>query len=211
MSIRRPVMTACPCCVMRLSGYNVAMRLCILILLTAALGAVEVAVTLQRVVDGDTIIVTAGTPTAALGQPTDADGSWRVRLVGIDTAESMSNAHGEAMPEGLAAKAYVRDLLPPGTALTLWSDVREVFPRDATSSHRVLAYVVMSDGRTVQERVIAGGWSVVWQKYGPPPDRFATALFAAQAQAEQAQAGAWGTNPIWMRNKANERTAKKGK
>jgi endonuclease YncB( thermonuclease family) len=188
------------------SLFRVSLLLAVAI--TAAV-AVEAAVLVKRTIDGDTIDVVAADQPApdALGPPTEKDNVWRIRLVGIDTPESRGNAHGEAMPEGVAAKVFVHDLLPVGTRLTLWSEAQESFPHDATSSHRILAYVIMADGRSVEERVVEAGWSVIWQKYGPPPERFAKALGAAQATAETARAGAWATIPDWMRNKVNERTA----
>lgn len=181
----------------------------LLAVLVTAAAAVEAAVVVKRTIDGDTIdVVAAEQPApATLGPPTEKDDVWRIRLVGIDTPESRGNAHGEAMPEGVAAKVFVHDLLPVGTRLTLWSESREAFPHDATSSHRILAYVIMADGRSVEERVVEAGWSVIWQKYDPPPERFAKALIAAQASAEKARAGAWATIPDWMHDKANERTA----
>ncbi len=179
------------------------------VVMAATAAAVEAAVLVKRTIDGDTIdVIAAEQPApAALGSPTEKDDVWRIRLIGIDTPESRGNAHGEAMPEGVAAKVFVHELLPVGTRLTLWSEARDAFPHDATSSHRILAYVIMADGRSVEERVVEAGWSVIWQKYGPPPERFAKDLGTAQVTAEATRAGAWATIPDWMHNKSNERTA----
>ena len=83
--------------------------------------------TVERVVDGDTIIVEIN------------DSRERVRLLGIDTPESVA----ENRPDqcyGAESSAYLSGLLPEGTEVTL---IRDVEARDQYD--RLLAYVVRSD------------------------------------------------------------------
>lgn len=88
--------------------------------------ALEPNAVVERVVDGDTIIV-------------EISGSReRVRLLGIDTPESVA----ESRPDqcyGAESSAYLTGLLPEGTEVTL---IRDVEARDQYD--RLLAYVVRS-------------------------------------------------------------------
>lgn len=174
-----------------------------LLVLATATSAVEVGATIDRVSDGDTIAVRldgAGEVVA------------KVRLLSIDTAESHSNSHGAEMPEGVAAAAFLRDLLPQGTHIRLWSPRADALERDRYD--RLLAFVLpaSTDGKpvvSVQERIVAAGWSAYWRKYGDAPAPYHDRLLAAQEQAKAAKAGAWSTAEQWMVDKGNERTAPK--
>lgn len=84
------------------------------------------AVTLEYVVDGDTIYVTQ-------------DGNRvKIRLIGIDTPESVSETKPNT-EEGEAASEYVRNLLPVGTPLYLEYDETTY-----DKYGRTLAYVWLS-------------------------------------------------------------------
>lgn len=172
-------------------------RMVTLLLAAAMSWAVEVPVTVVRVVDGDTL-------TAAL-----ADGSeLKVRLLYLDTPESKGNSHGEAMPEGKLAAEYLDLQAKAGSAITLWG------PGDTLELDRykrALAVIITSRGDTLQERVIAAGWSPLWEKYGKANPKWREALVAAEDKAKQAKAGAWATDPQYMIDKGNETTAPKAK
>lgn len=162
----------------------------IAILLAVVAQAVEVPAVVQSVHDGDTITVAA----QADGHP------QRVRLLWIDTPEVGDNRHGRAMPEGAQARDLVRGLLPKGQAVVLWGPGDEL-ERDPFK--RELAVVKVGDS-TVQEAVIAGGWSPVWEKYGRPPEPYRSRWEAAERKAREAGAGAWGTARQYMIDKGNE-------
>lgn len=69
--------------------------------------------TLERVVDGDTIVVSV-------------DGkSQKVRLIGIDAAESVHPDESRNTEAGAEASAYLKSLIAPGQTLYLQRDVSE--------------------------------------------------------------------------------------
>jgi endonuclease YncB( thermonuclease family) len=72
---------------------------------------------------------------------------------------------------------------------------------------RVLAVVITSAGDTLQERIIAHGWSPLWEKYGKADPRWRTVLTDTEEKAKRAKAGAWATDPQYIINKGNETTA----
>lgn len=170
------------------------MRCIALLLVAVAICAVEVKGTVKSVTDGDTIAVT-------LSDGVDA----KVRLLHLDTPESRDNSHGEAMPEGKAASAFLRDLLPVGSAVVLAGPGDKL---EADRYQRLLAIVVLPDGGTAQERIIRAGWSVYWRKYGEAA-AYHERLLAAHEAAKTASTGAWATIPQWMVDKSNERTSPK--
>ncbi len=172
----------------------------ILALLTAIwlpLVAVEVPATVVSVADGDTM-------TVKLADQTEA----KIRFVCIDTAESHNNSHGAEMPEGVKAATFLRALLPVGVEVKLWGP-KERLEKDRYE--RLLAFVVMADQVTAQEKIVAAGWSVYWRKYGEATEPYHTRLLKAQDAAKAASAGAWATAEKWMVDKSNERTAPKAK
>lgn len=82
------------------------------------------ACTLERVVDGDTIVV-------------NLDGrSEKVRLIGIDAPESVHPDAGRNTAEGDEASAYLKSLVSPGQTVYLQKDVS-----DTDRYGRLLRYV----------------------------------------------------------------------
>lgn len=69
-------------------------------------------VTVDRVVDGDTIVV-----------KTSNNAEYRVRLIGIDTPESVHPDKSKNSYAGKIASEFTKSLLPEGTALYLEKDV----------------------------------------------------------------------------------------
>jgi endonuclease YncB( thermonuclease family) len=173
------------------------MRILLPIAFGACAYAVELAATVVRVADGDTL-------TAAL-----ADGSeLKVRLLYLDTPESKGNSHGVAMPEGKLAAEYLDLQAKAGSAITLWG------PGDTLEMDRykrALAVIITSRGDTLQERVIAAGWSPLWEKYGKADPKWRDTLQVAEDKAKQSKAGAWATAPQYMTDKSNETTAPREK
>lgn len=128
--------------------------------------------TVVRVVDGDTLVV-------------DLDGSQeRVRLIGIDTPESVA----EDRPVecyGVEASERLKELLPAGTTIRLERDVE---PRDRYD--RLLAYVYRADDNLLinREQVLDG---FAEAKEYPPNTALSSDLAAAQRTARAAGAGLW--------------------
>ena len=127
----------------------------------------------ERVVDGDTIIVEI------------AGDRERVRLLGIDTPESVA----ENRPDqcyGEESADYLESLLPPGTDVTL---IRDVEARDQFD--RLLAYVVRSsDQLFVNLDLLDQGYAgvLIYE-----PNSFYRDLFeAAEDAAFAGDVGLWG-------------------
>lgn len=128
--------------------------------------------TIDRVVDGDTIIV------EVQGQRD------RVRLIGIDTPESVDQDRPRQC-YGAESSSYLSSLLPAGTPVTL---IRDVEARDQYD--RLLAYVVRSDdGLFVNLELVANGYAGPLTY--PPNDFYADLLEGAAADAAAAGIGLW--------------------
>ncbi|MFN0025931.1 MAG: thermonuclease family protein [Acidimicrobiales bacterium] len=129
-----------------------------------------------RVVDGDTLEVALPA------------GRERVRLIGIDTPESV-NPDSEVECYGVAASEHLADLLPKGTEVEL---VRDVELRDRYD--RLLAYVFRrSDGLFVNLAMASEGYANTLSI--APNLTFADDMTAAVAQARQAGLGLWQACP----------------
>lgn len=96
-----------------------------------------------RVVDGDTIVVDID------------DIETTVRLIGVDTPESVHPDSKENSEEGTEASEYTKSLLG-GTSVYLEYDS---FKTD--SYGRTLAYVYLEDGRMLQEVLLEEGYATV--------------------------------------------------
>jgi micrococcal nuclease len=127
-----------------------------------------------RVVDGDTIVVSLG------GR------DERVRLIGIDTPETVSPVK-PVQCYGKQASAHTKALLPPGTGVRL---VRDVEARDVYG--RLLAYVYrQSDGLFVNLELASDGYASLLTY---PPNVAHVAQFRdAVAAARQRDVGLWRT------------------
>lgn len=86
------------------------------------------AATVVRVVDGDTVKVLVG--------PSEKT----VRLIGVDTPESVSSDIGRNFEEGVVASENTKALLPPGTQVWLVRDVS-----DTDRYGRLLRYVWLAE------------------------------------------------------------------
>jgi len=134
--------------------------------------AVEANATVERVVDGDTIVV-------------DIDGHREtVRLIGIDTPETVKpNAPVECF--GPEASARTKELLPPGTAVRLERDAEA---RDDYG--RLLAYVTRaSDGVFVNLQLVQDGDAELLTF--PTNTAHADELLDAARAAERDARGLW--------------------
>lgn len=130
-----------------------------------------------HVVDGDTFDVEGGGPAGPVG-PT------RVRLLGVDTPETVKP---DTPPQryGPEASAFLKDLLL-GRQVRLELDASQGRTRDKYG--RLLAYAHLDDGRCVDELIISLG-------YGYADPRFRHARLAeykrVQAVAKAAGVGLW--------------------
>jgi micrococcal nuclease len=130
-------------------------------------------VTIERVVDGDTIEVNP-----AVG------GTQDVRLLGVDTPETV-DPNEPVEPYGPEASAFTKQQLE-GESVAL------IFDQEKTDQYgRALAYVRISgQGETFNETLLSQGYAQLYVV--PPNDRYEVTFSRAQDQARQAQRGIWG-------------------
>jgi micrococcal nuclease len=130
-------------------------------------------VTVKRVIDGDTILVT--------GLP---EGGGLIRLIGINAPETGS---GRTIREcfGVEARAWLTRRTPPGTPLRL---VRDVGERDRFG--RRLAYVYAVDGTFLNAELVASGYAQTMTI--PPNVRHAEELRGLERRARAENRGLWG-------------------
>ena len=137
-------------------------------MLFGVLAAAAVQVQLvERVVDGDTIIV---------------EGVGRVRLIGVDTPETV---HPNRPVEfyGKEASAFTKRLL-------VGKPVRLEYDRERTDRYgRTLAYVYLSDGTLVNAKIIRRGYG---HAYTRCPFRHMEAFRQFEREARDNRRGLWG-------------------
>ena len=137
-------------------------------------GAFAPNATVESVIDGDTIEVAM-----------DGGGSETVRLLGIDTPETVDPNRPEQC-YGAEASGYLKGLLPAGTPVTLVLDA-EVRDR----YERLLAYVMRSrDEMFVNLEMVASGHASSFSI--EPNQSFRAMLSTAEAQAKATGLGLWG-------------------
>jgi len=130
----------------------------------------------QRVVDGDTIVVHI------------AGRDERVRLIGVDTPESV-DPRSPVQCYGKEASAFTAQLLPAGSVVRLERDVEA---RDRFD--RLLAYVYrVSDDLFVNLELARAGYAQVLTI--PPNVAYAEQFRVAAAAARQAGTGLWSACP----------------
>jgi endonuclease YncB( thermonuclease family) len=118
---------------------------------------------IAAVIDGDTV---------------GCDEARQVRLLLIDAPEMEQGAYGQLAREALL------QLVPIGTPVMLEIDVD---PED--QYERTLAYVVLSDGRIVNEELLRTGVAVV--SVYPPNVRHVDRIRAVSEEAQEAGRGLW--------------------
>ena len=137
---------------------------------------VEANATVDRIVDGDTLVAVIG------GQ------REKVRLIGINTPESV-DPDRPVMCFGQEASRHLEELVPPGTRVRIERDVE---PRDKYG--RVLGYVYRAaDGLFVNLAQVTDGFA---NQYTFPPNVAHVNEFKqAAAQARGQRVGLWGACP----------------
>ena len=133
-----------------------------------------------RIVDGDTIIVAVDRP----GGPIPAGDNHRVRLLEIDTPESVRPNYPVECGGGNAT-AFAKQELPAGSTVYLLAD-RE----DKDGFGRYLRYAWDFEGEFYNEKAVAEGYAraVLYQ----PNDLYIDRIRQAENSARQAQRGVWG-------------------
>lgn len=125
-----------------------------------------------RVVDGDTIDVEI-----------DGEGT-RVRLIGVDTPESVHPDENRNTEEGKAAADWLRELLD-GEKVYLEYDTAQTDKYD-----RALAYVYLSDRKTmVNKLLLENGIAQVMTV--PPNSKYSDEFYTLQTRARKAGTGFW--------------------
>ena len=130
---------------------------------------------LERVVDGDTLVVRVG------------DREERVRLIGIDTPESVKPG-APVECGGKAASRAMRRLVKGADAVRLITDPTQD-RRDRYD--RLLRYVELPDGTDLGRAQVRAGWADVYV-YDGHPFRRVKGYRAAERRAEQEGRGIHG-------------------
>lgn len=134
------------------------------------------AATVERVVDGDTVIVVT----------TDGGSRERLRLIGVDTPETVKpGAPVDCF--GPEASAYTTEALPVGSAVWLEDDASQ---GDADRYDRLLRYVWTEGGGLLNQQLVASGLGT--EDTYDQPYRYRDAFVAAEAAARDSGAGLWG-------------------
>lgn len=126
---------------------------------------------IERVVDGDTLLLTGGA---------------RVRLIGVDAPETVRPDH-PVEPWGPEASTFTKDFLAGG-------EVRLQFDRERLDRYeRYLAYVWVGD-RMLNEELLRAGLATAELQF-----RYASSMKTrfrrAEQQARDARRGLWSTDP----------------
>lgn len=125
---------------------------------------------MARVVDGDTI---------------ELDGGEKVRLIGIDTPETVKPGT-PVQPYGPEASALTKQMLPEGQSIDLEMDVQE---RDRYG--RLLGYVYLPNGTMVNAAIMDAGLAQVLTI--PPDVKYAGLFLALQQDARTESRGLWSS------------------
>ena len=139
---------------------------------TPALAQSTQTVTVERVVDGDTIEVNPA-----------VNGAQDVRLLGVDTPETV-DPNEPVEPYGPEASAFTKQQLE-GVRVTL------IFDQEKRDQYgRALAYVqISSQSETFNETLLKQGYAQLY--IVSPNDRYEVTFSQAQDLARQAQRGIW--------------------
>ena len=125
-------------------------------------------VLIERVVDGDTFVL---------------EGGQRVRLIGVDTPESVHPDKSKNTEFGKTASAFAKEALE-GKRVIMEKDVS-----DTDRYGRLLRYVYLEDGTFFNEYLVKEGYAKV---YTYPPDvKFSDVFVEAERYARENNKGLW--------------------
>lgn len=134
-----------------------------------------------RIVDGDTMIFQPSEINQAFPQFLP-DHHYRIRLIGIDTPESVHPDEQKNTQQGLIASDYSSEML-------LHKTVEIEFDVQLYDSYdRVLGYLWL-DSRLYNEQIIKEGFAYLYTV--PPNVKYVTRLEKAQEYAKDQQLGFW--------------------
>ena len=126
------------------------------------------------VYDGDTISVLIGKEEVT------------VRMIGIDTPESVNRDKSKNTPEGMEASLWLHDYLK---GRSVWLEYDE---QRTDRYGRVLAYVWLDEGNTMlEDEILKNGLAVTLQM--DPNNRWSLHFEDLEKQAKKENAGFWGT------------------
>ncbi len=126
----------------------------------------------ERVSDGDTIVL---------------DGGEKVRLIGVDTPETV-HPRKPVQPFGKEASAFTKRL-SEGKRVRLEYEA-EAGPSRIDRYGRTLAYVYLTDGRMLNLEIVRQGYGHAYTKY---PFSRMDEFRAAERHAREAGLGLWGS------------------
>jgi len=133
-----------------------------------------------RVIDGDTVLI---------GQPDPAGNvrEYRVRLLGVDTPETVKPGH-PVEPWGKEATAFTRKFLAAGN-VTVRLDRRRI-----DRYGRSLAYLSTTDGGMLNYELVRNGLARA-SIYPGDSASIGRKLRAAEKTAQQEKSGIWSNSP----------------
>src|SRR3954463_12336015 len=129
-----------------------------------------------RVVDGDTLLAT----------PAGGSGAVRVRVIGVDTPETVKPGT-PVRCYGPQASAFTKHLLPPGSIIRAAHEPGG----DVDKFGRQLWDVWLPDGRFLESVLAASGAARAYPY--PPQTEYADLLARLAASARQTRRGLWGS------------------
>ena len=138
--------------------------------------------TVTRVVDGDTVevMITAITPGPGAGQTTIGD-HYKVRLIGIDTPESVA--------PGTPVECFAREASAATKALLEGTEVSLVKDAEETDRYdRLLRYIYMAD-EMANARLVTNGYAFAYTY--PPNIRHSELFVQLQREARENGRGLW--------------------
>ncbi len=128
-----------------------------------------------KVVDGDTIVI---------GSLTNKKRRTKVRLIGIDTPESLRSLYQDVMPFGEEASRYTKKRLPQGRRVIL------IYDKESKDKfERTLAYIYLMNGEFFNETLVKKGYAFA-ERY-PPNVKYSEHFSALEAQAKSQKLGLW--------------------
>lgn len=128
-----------------------------------------------RCADGDTIIV---------GNPKYRRRRDKVRLIGIDTPESLRSLYQDIMPYGKEATQYTRKRLKKGTPIIL------IYDQDRRDQFgRLLAYVYLMNGEFFNATLVKKGYAFAVSY--PPNERHALFFDKLESRARRRRRRLW--------------------
>ncbi len=128
-----------------------------------------------KVVDGDTIVV---------GSINNRKRRTKVRLIGIDTPESIRSLYQDVMPFGEEATRYVKNRLSQGKRVILIYD-----QASEDKFGRTLAYVYLMNGEFFNETLIKKGYAFA-ERY-PPNVKYCDVFAQLEQEAKNQKLGLW--------------------